>query len=74
MKTAADLLREKDAELDQLIEVQVDAWEQEDRLRRFGKELEGRIREVEKEISELTIKWQEEIRREKEGRNEQDIK
>lgn len=70
MKTAADLLREKDAELDRLIEMQVDAWEQEDRLRRFEKELEGRIREVEKEISDLTIKWQEEIRGKKEGRHE----
>ena len=70
MKTAADLLREKDAELDRLIDMQVDAWEQKEKLRLFEKELEGRIREVEEEISDLTIKWQEEIRREKEGRHE----
>ena len=57
-------------QLDQLIEIQVDAWKQEERLRRFGKELEGRIREVEKEITELTIKWQDEIRGKSEGRHE----
>lgn len=70
MKTTAELLREKDAELDRAIEMQIDAWEQRERLRLFEKELEKHIREVEKEISELTIKWQEEIRREKEGRHE----
>lgn len=70
MKTAADLLREKDAELDRLIDMQIDAWEQKEKLRLFEKELEGRIREVEEEISDLTIKWQEEIQREKEGRHE----
>lgn len=70
MKTAADLLREKDAELDRLIEMQIDAWEQKERLRRFENELEERIRAVEKEITELTIKWQEEIRGKKEGRHE----
>lgn len=70
MKTAAELLREKDAELDRLIDMQIDAWEQKEKLRLFEKELEGRIREVEKEISDLTIKWQEEIWKEKEGRHE----
>lgn len=70
MKTAAELLREKDAELDRLIDMQIDAWEQKEKLRLFEKELEKHIREVEKEISELTIKWQEEIWREKEGRHE----
>lgn len=70
MKTAAELLREKDAELDRLIDMQIDAWEQKEKLRLFEKELEGRIREVEEEISDLTIKWQEEIWREKEGRHE----
>lgn len=70
MKTAAELLREKDAELDRLIDMQIDAWEQKEKLRLFEKELEGRIREVEEEISDLTIQWQEEIRREKEGRHE----
>lgn len=70
MKTAADLLREKDAELDRLIDMQIDAWEQKEKLRLCEKELEKRIREVEEEISDLTIKWQEEIRREKEGRHE----
>ena len=70
MKTAAELLREKDAELDRLIDMQVDAWEQKEKLRLFEKELEGRIREVEEEISDLTIKWQEEIWRKKEGLNE----
>ena len=70
MKTAAELLREKDAELDRLIDMQVDAWEQKEKLRLFEKELEKRIREVEEEISDLTIKWQEEVRREKEGRHE----
>lgn len=70
MKTAADLLREKDAELDRLIDMQIDAWEQKEKLRLFEKELEGRIREVEKEISDLTIKWQDEIRGKREGRHE----
>lgn len=70
MKTAAELLREKDAELDRLIDLQVDAWEQKERLRRFEDELEERIRAVEKEITELTIKWQDEIRGKKEGRHE----
>ncbi len=70
MKTIADLLREKDAELDRLIDLQVDAWEQKERLRCFEDELEERIRELEREISELTIKWQEEIWKEKEGRHE----
>lgn len=70
MKTAADLLREKDAELDRLIDMQIDAWEQKERLRRFENELEERIRAVEKEITELTIKWQDEIRGKKEGRHE----
>lgn len=70
MKTAADLLREKDAELDRLIDMQIDAWEQKEKLRLVEKELEKRIREVEEETSDLTIKWQEEIRREKEKRHE----
>lgn len=70
MKTVADLLREKDAELDRLIDLQVDAWEQKERLRCFEDELEERIRELEREISELTIKWQEEIWKDKEGRHE----
>lgn len=70
MKTAAELLREKDAELDRLIDMQIDAWEQKEKLRLFEKELERHIREVEKEISDLTIKWQEEIWKEKEGRHE----
>lgn len=70
MKTAADLLREKDAELDRLIDMQIDAWEQKDRLRRYERDLEKRIREVEMEISELTIKWQDEIRGKSEGRHE----
>lgn len=70
MKTAADLLHEKDAELDRLIDMQIDAWEQKERLRRFEKELEERIRAVEKEISDLTIKWQDEVREGREGRHE----
>lgn len=70
MKTAAELLREKDAELDRLIDMQIDAWEQKEKLRLFEKELEKRIRELEREISDLTIKWQEEIWKEKEGRHE----
>lgn len=70
MKTAADLLREKDAELDRLIDMQIDAWEQKERLRRYERDLEKRIREVEMEISELTIKWQDEIRGKSEGRHE----
>lgn len=70
MKTAAELLREKDAELDRLIDMQIDAWEQKEKLRLFEKELEKRIREVEKEVSDLTLKWQEEFWREKEGRHE----
>ena len=70
MKTTLELLREKDAELDRLIDMQIDAWEQKKKLRLFERELERRIREVEEEISDLTIKWQEEIRREKEGRHE----
>lgn len=74
MKTAADLLREKVVELGRLIEMQIDARKQEKRLQHFDMELEGRIQELEKEISELTIKRQEEIQKEKEGRNEQDIK
>lgn len=69
MKTAAELLREKDAELDRLIELQIDAWEQKERLRRLEKELERHIREVEREISDLTIKWQDEIREKREGRH-----
>lgn len=69
MKTAAELLREKDVELERLIDMQIDAWEQKERLRRFEKELEKRIREVEMEISELTIKWQDEIRGKSEGRH-----
>lgn len=69
MKTAAELLREKDAELDRLIDMQIDAWEQKERLRLVEKELEKRIREVEEEISDLTIKWQDEIRGKKEGRH-----
>lgn len=68
MKTTADLLREKDAELDRLIDLQMDAWEQKDILRLF--ELEGCVREAGEEISDLTIKWQEEIRGKKEGRHE----
>lgn len=70
MKTAAELLREKDAELDRLIDMQIDAWEQKERLRRFEKELEEHIRAVEKEISDLTIKWQDEVREGREGRHE----
>lgn len=69
MKTAAELLREKDAELDRLIDLQIDAWEQKERLRRLEKELERHIREVEREISDLTIKWQDEIREKREGRH-----
>lgn len=70
MKTAAELLREKDAELDRLIDMQIDAWEQKERLRRFEDELKERIRAVEKEISDLTIKWQDEVREGREGRHE----
>lgn len=70
MKTAADLLREKDTELDRLIDMQIDAWEQKERLRLVEKELEKRIREVEEEISDLTTKWQDEIRGKKEGQHE----
>lgn len=69
MKTAAELLREKDAELKELYEIH-EAWKQEARLQVLEKKLEKHIREVEEEISDLTIKWQEEIRREKEGRHE----
>lgn len=70
MKTAAELLREKDAELDRLIDLQVDAWEQKERLRRFEDELEECIRAVEKEISDLTIKWQDGVREGREGWHE----
>lgn len=70
MKTAAELLREKDAELDRLIDMQIDAWDQKERLRRYERDLEKRIREVEMEISELTIKWQDEIREGREARHE----
>ena len=70
MKTAAELLRKKDAELDRLIDMQIDAWEQKEKLQLFEKELDRQIQDLEKEISNLTIRWQEEILREKEGRHE----
>lgn len=70
MKTAADLLREKDAELDRAYEMQLDAWEQREKLRLFEKELEKHIRKLEMEIRDLTIKWQNEIRGKGEGRHE----
>lgn len=70
MKTAADLLREKDAELDQAYEMQLDAWEQKERLRIFEKELEKHIRKLKIEIRDLTIKWQDEIREGRDGRHE----
>ena len=70
MKTAADLLREKDAELERLIDMQIDAWEQKEKLQLFEKELDKQIQDLEKEISELTIKWQDEIREGREGRHE----
>lgn len=70
MKTAADLLREKDAELDIAYEMQLDAWDQREKLRLFEKELEKHIRKLEMEIRDLTIKWQEEILEGKEGRHE----
>lgn len=70
MKTAADLLREKDAELEELYQIQDDAWEQENRIKRLNKQIDERIRELEREISDLEIKWQDEILREKEGRHE----
>lgn len=70
MKTAAELLREKDAELERAIEMHTDVWGCRKKLQLFEEELEKHIREVEKEISDLTIKWQEEILREKEGRHE----
>lgn len=70
MKTAAELLREKDAELDRAYEMQLDAWEQREKLRLFEKELEKHIRKLEMEIHELTIKWQEEILEGKERRHE----
>lgn len=69
MKTAAELLREKDAELERLIDMQIDAWEQKEKLRLFEKELDRQIQDLEKEISELTIKWQDEIREGREGRH-----
>lgn len=64
MKTAAELLREKDAELKRLYKIQDDAWKwnKKERLRIFEKELEKRIKELEREISDLEIKWQDEIR------------
>lgn len=77
MKTAAELLREKDEELELVMEMQDDALEQRQRLQLFEKklekhirELEKHIKELEKEIHDLEIKWQEEILREKEGRHE----
>lgn len=70
MKTAADLLREKDAELDRAYEMQLDAWEQKEELRIFEKELEKHIRKLEMEIRDLTIKWQDEIREGRDGRHE----
>lgn len=70
MKTAADLLREKDAELDRAYEMQLDAWEQKERLRIFEKELEKHIRKLKIEIRDLTIKWQDEIREGRDGRHE----
>lgn len=70
MKTAADLLREKDAELDRAYEMQLDAWEQKERLRIFEKELEKHIRKLKMEIRDLTIKWQDEIREGRDGRHE----
>lgn len=70
MKTAAELLREKDAELDRAYEMQLDAWEQKERLRIFEKELEKHIRKLKMEIRDLTIKWQEEILEGKERRHE----
>lgn len=70
MKTAAELLREKDAELDRAYEMQLDAWEQKERLRIFEKELEKHIRKLKMEIRDLTIKWQDEIREGRDGRHE----
>lgn len=70
MKTAAELLREKDAELDRAYEMQLDAWEQKERLRIFEKELEKHIRKLKIEIRDLTIKWQDEIREGRDGRHE----
>lgn len=70
MKTAAELLREKDAELDRAYEMQLDAWEQKERLRIFEKELEKHIRKLKMEIRDLTIKWQDEIREKRDGRHE----
>lgn len=73
MKTAADLLREKDAELKELYQIQDDAWEQEDRIKRLNKQIDERIRAIEREISDLTIRWQDEIFRvwkKRKGRHE----
>lgn len=73
MKTAADLLREKDAELKGLYQIQDDAWEQEDRIKRLNKQIDERIRAIEREISDLTIRWQAEIFRvwkKRKGRHE----
>ena len=70
MRTAAELLREKDAELDRAYEMQLDAWEQKERLRIFEKELEKHIRKLKMEIRDLTIKWQDEIREGRDGRHE----
>lgn len=61
MKTAAELLREKDAELKEIYQIQDDAWEQEDRIKRLNKQIDERIRAIEREISDLTIRWQDEI-------------
>lgn len=70
MKTAAELLREKDEELERAIEMHTDVWDCRKKLQLFEEELEKHIRDLEKEISELTIKWQDEIRGKKEGRHE----
>lgn len=70
MKTVAELLREKDAELDRAYEMQLDAWEQKERLRIFEKELEKHIGKLKMEIRDLTIKWQDEIREGRDGRHE----
>lgn len=70
MKTAAELLREKDEELEQVIDAHMDVWEERRKLQLREKELEKRIKELEREISDLEIKWQDEIRGKKEGRHE----
>lgn len=67
MKTAADLLREKDAELKELYEIQNEAWKQEARLQVLEKKLDRQIQNLEKEISNLLTAQQEEFWRERRG-------